>query len=197
MHHPDYSDYTIKWATLPWEVDQAYALRRQVFCAEQHLFETDDHDAVDDRARTLVALGNHGGWHQEVVGTVRIHCEGERLWYGSRLAVSPQFRSQGQLGSTLIRLAVSSAHALDCSTFLATVQVQNEALFQRLNWQTIEYREIHGMKHALMQADLSAYPPCYTPQSGFVVKARNPYRHTGIWGGLLDSSWQQHKVAAL
>ncbi|WP_221796658.1 MSMEG_0567/Sll0786 family nitrogen starvation N-acetyltransferase [Oceanobacter mangrovi] len=189
MKYPDYSDYTIKWATLPWEVEQAYALRRKVFCEEQRLFDADDRDATDDHARILVALGNNGGWHQQVVGTVRIHREGEaaaNLWYGSRLAVDPDFRSQGQLGSTLIKLAVSSAHALGCETFMATVQIQNEPLFQRLNWSTHSYRDILGMKHAVMEADLAAYPPCHTPTSGFVLQARKQHQYTGFWPGLLD-----------
>lgn len=183
---PDYSDYTIKWATLPWEIEQAYALRRKVFCDEQHLFDRDDRDATDGYACILVALGNNGGWHQQVVGTVRIHLEGKDLWYGSRLAVDPDFRSQGQLGATLIKLAVSSAHALGCTCFMATVQKQNEQLFKRLHWTTQEYRNIHGHPHAVMEADLAAYPPCYTPNSGFVIRARKPYHHTQYWAGLLD-----------
>lgn len=188
MKYPDYSDYTIKWATLPWEVEQAHALRRRVFCDEQRLFDHDDRDATDDHACLLVALGSYGGWHQQVVGTVRIHQEGEGVWYGSRLAVDPAFRSQGQLGSTLIRLAVSSAHALGCQCFMATVQKQNEPLFQRLKWATCEYKEIFGQVHAVMEANLAAYPPCHTPNSGFVLRARRRHRseHTDCWPGLLS-----------
>ncbi|MFK4751818.1 MSMEG_0567/Sll0786 family nitrogen starvation N-acetyltransferase [Oceanobacter antarcticus] len=185
MTYPDYSDYTIKWATLPWEVEQAHALRRQVFCEEQQLFEKDDRDATDDHAHLLVALGSYGGWHQQVVGTVRIHHQGDGLWYGSRLAVDPVFRSQGQLGTTLIQLAVSSAHALGCQCFMATVQQQNEALFQRLNWATRHYAVLFGQRHAVMEADLAAYPPCHTPNSGFVLRARRQPRNSECWAGLL------------
>ncbi|MBL1697458.1 histone acetyltransferase, partial [Klebsiella pneumoniae] len=46
----DYAGYTIKWVTLPWEREQAYALRRQVFCREQGLFADDDRDEIDDHA---------------------------------------------------------------------------------------------------------------------------------------------------
>lgn len=183
---PDYSDYTIKWATLPWEVEQAYALRRRVFCQEQGIFEDDDLDEIDKKARILVALGNNGGWHQQVVGTVRIHLEGPNHWVGSRLAVDPAFRTQGQLGPTLIRLAVSSAHALGCDTFMATVQQQNEPLFKRMKWQTQEYREIFGHTHAVMRADMSAYPPCHDPESGFVLRARKQRHHNQFWPGWLE-----------
>ncbi len=185
MKYPDFSDYTIKWATLPWEIEQAYDLRRRVFCQEQQIFEQDDLDDIDQRARILVALGNNGGWHQQVVGTVRIHEEGPNLWYGSRLAVDPEFRTQGQLGPTLIRLAVSSAHALGCQCFMATVQQKNEPLFKRMKWETQEYQQIFGHPHAVMQADLSAYPPCHTPNSGFVLRARKQHQHNQFWDGWL------------
>ena len=194
MNYPDYSDYTIKWASLPWEMEQAHALRRQVFCDEQRLFEHDDRDATDDHARLLVALGNHGGWHQQVVGTVRIHLEKPGIWVGSRLAVDPAFRSQDKLGSTLIQLAVSSAHALGCDRFLATVQHQNERLFQRLNWHTQGECVVRGLRHVTMEADLNHYPPCHTPYTGFVLKARKQHQHTGFWPGLLGTHDQTDAV---
>ncbi|MDF1763801.1 MAG: GNAT family N-acetyltransferase [Oleibacter sp.] len=183
MTDSSYSDYTIKWATLPWEVEQAHALRRRVFCEEQGIFAEDDTDTVDEYARVLVALGNNGGWHQEVVGTVRIHQEALDLWYGSRLAVAAPFRRQGQLGRALIKLAVSSAHALGCTCFMATVQKQNEALFQQLNWQTKDYKTLFGHSHAVMEAELAAYPPCYTPNSGYVLRAPQIAKPTKNWFG--------------
>ena len=173
-----YSEYTIKWATLPWEMEQAYALRRRVFCAEQGIFDTDDHDETDSHAQLLVALGGFGGWHEQVVGTVRIHRElradQDDIWWGSRLAVDPAFRAQGRLGSTLIRLAVASAHALGCRQFFAHVQKQNEPLFQHLHWQTLAEEQLCDRPHAFMQADLNHYPPCDDPRSGFVLPGRQP-----------------------
>ena len=130
----DYAGYTIKWVTLPWEREQAYALRRQVFCREQGLFADDDRDEIDDHAHLLVALGCVAGWHDRVVGTVRIHQQSPGVWLGSRLAVDAAYRRQGQLGPTLIRLAVCSAHALGCEAFYAQVQHQNEPLFRRMRW---------------------------------------------------------------
>lgn len=170
--YQQYSDFTIKWATLPWELEQAHLLRRKVFCDEQQLFEDDDFDAVDDYARVLVALGNFGGWHQDVVGTVRIHQEAQGVWFGSRLAVDPAFRTQGNLGPMLIKLAVSSAHALGCHHFFAKVQEKNVPLFVRNKWTRKESCVVAGSPHALMEADLSVYPPCHSPSTGFVIKAR-------------------------
>lgn len=167
-----YTDYTIKWATLDWEIEQAHALRKKVFCEEQGIFDHDDIDDIDDVAQVLVAIANQGGWHDRVAGTVRIHQPETGIWCGSRLAVSEAFRSQAGLGPTLIKLAVSSAHALGCHQFLAQVQKQNEKLFQRLNWRSEREIMIRDRLHVMMEADLTKFPPCFHPTSGFVIKAR-------------------------
>lgn len=169
-----YPEYIVKWTSLPWEQRQAFALRRRVFCEEQSLFDQHDKDDVDERAQLLVAIGAIAGWHDQVVGTVRIHQEVPGIWHGSRLAVEAAFRKQGSLGSTLIKLAVSSAHARGCQHFFATVQQQNEKLFKRLHWQRIGEQVIHGKQHVIMEADLDYYPPHHTPYSGMVVRGDNP-----------------------
>jgi putative N-acetyltransferase (TIGR04045 family) len=69
----------------------------------------------------------------------------------------------------LIRLAVSSAHAMGAKTFLAHVQAQNALLFQQMHWDVLAQVELHGRPHLKMQADLSAYPPCAAPETGFVA----------------------------
>jgi putative N-acetyltransferase (TIGR04045 family) len=166
------SEYRIKWATLPWEATGAYALRRAVFCIEQGIFVGDDRDDIDRDAQLLVALSCVAGTPEQVIGTVRIHETEPGVWLGSRLAVHAAFRRHGKIGATLIRLAVSSAHALGCRTFLAHVQSQNVPLFRRLNWETRQEEMLFGRLHHLMEARLDAYPPCATPQSGFVTGSR-------------------------
>lgn len=166
------AEYAIKWVTLPWERDQAYELRRRVFCQEQGLFEHDDRDDIDQQARLLVALSVVAGWHDEVVGTVRIHQQRPGIWFGSRLAVDQNFRRQGQLGPALIRLAVSSANAVGCREFYARVQRQNVPLFKRMHWLTLDAMELRGIPHVLMQAELAHYPPCHDPLSGMVLSGR-------------------------
>lgn len=164
--------FRIQWAHGPWMHRQALAVRRQVFCQEQGLFGGDDVDTIDaddPSCRLLVALSSWGGQPDEVVGTVRIHEAAPGLWWGSRLAVRPDWRRHGQLGSALIRLAVRSAHARGCREFLAHVQAQNVVLFRRLRWHLLEEKLLHGRPHALMRADLAHYPPCDTPYEGFVV----------------------------
>lgn len=161
--------FQVKWATNSWEIEQANRIRREVFCEEQGLFDEHDRDEIDLIAHTLIATTSIFGIPEEVVGTVRIHQPEPGLWWGSRLAVKKAFRRQTVLGGSLIRLAVSSANTLGCHTFLATVQEQNEVLFKRLHWATTGYQDIHGMKHAQMQADLEHYPPLNQPSLGFWV----------------------------
>jgi putative N-acetyltransferase (TIGR04045 family) len=166
------SEFQVKFAASRWEREQSHALRRIVFCEEQGIFHGDDRDAVDDYAIPIVALSMLGVAADRVVGTVRIHEEEPGLWWGSRLAVDADFRRIGDLGVTLIRLAVSSAHAMGCRVFLAHVQEQNELLFRRLNWEVLDRVDFHGRPHLKMQADLAHYPPCFSPEHGFVALRR-------------------------
>ena len=106
------SEFQIKYATEAWELSGAAALRRAVFCDEQGLFQRDDRDELDEVATTIVALSSFTIVAESVVGTVRIHEQAPGLWRGSRLAVAPDYRRVGAIGASLIRLAVSSAHAL-------------------------------------------------------------------------------------
>src|SRR5258707_2160339 len=99
------ASYTIKWTTLPWEANEAYKLRRAVFCVEQGIFVGDDRDEIDERAQQLVAVSCIAGMPEQVVGTVRIHEAEPGVWFGSRLAVHAAVRKHGQNGSTLIGLA--------------------------------------------------------------------------------------------
>ena len=163
-------EFRVKWAATAWEREQALALRRVVFCAEQGVFLGDDRDALDEHAQLIVALSCVGGAPDAVVGTVRIHEESPALWWGSRLAVHAAFRHHGRIGATLIRLAVSSAHARGCREFLAHVQSQNTPMFERLHWRSLQRETLHGRPHDLMRADLAHYAPCSSPYTGFVTR---------------------------
>jgi putative N-acetyltransferase (TIGR04045 family) len=164
-------EFRVKWAATDWEREHALALRRAVFCAEQGIFLGDDRDAIDDHAQLIVALSCVGGAPDAVVGTVRIHEESPGRWWGSRLAVHAAFRHHGRIGATLIRLAVSSAHARGCREFLAHVQSQNTPMFERLHWCSLQRETLHGRPHDLMLADLAHYAPCDTPDAGFVTRS--------------------------
>ena len=165
----------VRWAEAGWEIEQAYALRRAVFCAEQGIFAEDDRDAVDDAAqlcwwrcaatRPLAARPARAARWSAPCASMKA----SRVWYGSRLAVQASLPRHSRLGATLIRSAVSSAHALGCRRFLAHVQSQNVPLFRRLHWTTLAEETLLGWPHHLMEADLHHYPPCHAPYAGFVI----------------------------
>lgn len=162
-------EFRVSWAATEFQRRGAYALRRAVFCAEQAIFLGDDRDALDEHAQLLVAQSCVAGMPDEIVGTVRIHAHDQGVWWGSRLAVHPAFRQHGRIGATLIRLAVSSAHAQGATQFFAHVQMQNVPLFEKLRWTSLGEERLHGRPHMRMQADLAAYPPCHDPWGGFVT----------------------------
>lgn len=166
------SEFHIKQATETWERRGAAALRRQVFCEEQGIFDGDDRDATDDIATPLVAVSLLGVAAGDVVGTVRIHPAELSIWWGSRLAVAADYRRVGSLGASLIRLAVSSARARGCRRFLANVQSQNEPMFLKLRWRTLSQHSFHGRPHCLMEADLPFYPPMASADAGFHALAK-------------------------
>jgi putative N-acetyltransferase (TIGR04045 family) len=166
------NEYLIKWVTQDWEREQMLRLRQAVFCEEQGVFESNDIDDIDQIATPIVALACVGGLPDEVVGTVRIHQSEPGVWWGSRLAVAADYRKQGNLGAALIRLAVTTAHAQNCYTFLAQVQSRNVPLFRRLHWNSLQEIELHGRPHHLMQADLAWYPPYADGETGFIATGR-------------------------
>jgi putative N-acetyltransferase (TIGR04045 family) len=152
-------EYRIEQARMGWQQAGCFALRRQVFCVEQRIFEQDDRDAVDEHCLLLAATCLMFGHEDEVVGTVRIHQPEPGLWWGSRLAVAAPFRKIGGLGAALIRLAVGTARFHGAEIFLAHVQAQNVTLFEAMDWRVLDEKSIHGRPHYLMQADITAYEP--------------------------------------
>nr|WP_315401119.1 MSMEG_0567/Sll0786 family nitrogen starvation N-acetyltransferase [uncultured Duganella sp.] len=161
---PEQLTARVRLAASRAERDAARQLRHTVFCQEQGLFNGDDLDDIDATALTLVAVA---GASDEVIGTVRIHQQGENIWWGSRLAVARAARRQAAVGSGLIRLAVGTARALGCRTFLAHVQQQNVALFEQLHWQSLSELTLHGRPHSLMRAELLFYPRIDDAALGF------------------------------
>ena len=53
-------EYLVREAAQQWELDEAMALRRAVFCIEQGIFARDDRDATDNEAQLLVAMAKTG-----------------------------------------------------------------------------------------------------------------------------------------
>jgi hypothetical protein len=177
-HFPTYSphDFVFKIAKSPEDLAGFFKVRRYIFCEEQGIFADDDRDMFDEKMIPIVCKTLIAGMEDSVAGVVRIDERKPGLWHGSRLGVAMDFRrirhfspgvavrnlqpcyhGLGALGAGLIYKAVSTANALGCHEFLATVQHQNARFFQRLHWEPLEEIQLHGITHVKMRADLSYY----------------------------------------
>lgn len=144
--------FLVSEATSRAELDAYRALRREVFVAEQAIFERDDDDRVDDDPRTIVLVARAPDG--VLLGGVRIApaVEGRDIgwWSGSRLAVSAAARTHAGIGAALVRAACARAEAQGALRFDATVQAQNEPLFRRLGWTRLSTLDLHGRPHVHM-----------------------------------------------
>jgi putative N-acetyltransferase (TIGR04045 family) len=132
----------------PEERAACYAIRHQVFVEEQKLFSDDDFDEHDDRAIHYAALQ-----HDEIIGTVRIYCDPDGIWWGGRLAVLKRYR--GRAGRLLIQACVERVRREGATHFRAFVQQENVAFFKTLNWVAIgALTLIRNRPHQLMEAVL-------------------------------------------
>ncbi len=139
-----------------------------MFCDEQKIFSDDDRDAIDDVAIPIVALSSFAVVSQEVVGTVRIHRAEPGVWWGSRLAVGGAYRGVSALGTSLIRLAVSSAHRARLQALLRACAGAERAAVSSAGLTTLDQKFLHGHPHHFMQADLGRYPPIADAEIGFL-----------------------------
>jgi hypothetical protein len=171
-------DFLFRIARTQEQLTGYWQLRSAIFCEEQHIFRGSDRDKIDEHAIPIVCETLIAGMEDSVVGVVRIDEREPGVWFGSRLGVAagfrslkrlspgvalrnhqPVYRGLGTLGAGLIYKAVSTAHALGCREFLATVQHQNEKFFRRLHWESLDRLELFGLTHVRMRADLDYYRP--------------------------------------
>ena len=130
------------------ELQEAYAIRYEIFVKEQKLFPKSDRDEFDSRAVHIVALCD-----DRVVGTVRVYEKESAVWLGSRLAVRKLFR--GRAGKMLIEKAVETVKKRKAGRFMAYVQQPNVPFFRRHRWRAVgEVVEYEGVPHQLMEAQL-------------------------------------------
>ncbi|GAB3596563.1 MSMEG_0567/sll0787 family protein [Microbacterium tumbae] len=137
----------------PAQADAYRSIRRDVFVAEQGIFDADDADRIDDDPRTvlLVCLDEEG----QVLGGVRLApaSEGRDIgwWTGSRLVVRRDARGAGGIGSALVREACALALSLGVLRFEATVQERNAPLFRHLGWEAWGRTMIGQVEHVRMR----------------------------------------------
>ncbi|MFD1144595.1 MSMEG_0567/Sll0786 family nitrogen starvation N-acetyltransferase [Larkinella insperata] len=175
------SHITFAFAQEPWQINQYWDLRRQIFCEEQHIFEESDRDLIDEKALPIIAESSYTGQLDQVVGIVRIDERSPGVWWGGRLGVAKTYRKLSQfqtsglfndqhpihpfsqtIGGALIFKAVSTALTLGCREFYAHVQEQNVMFFNRMHWQTLEPLRVFGKLHYHMKCNLDFYSPSKT-----------------------------------
>lgn len=139
-----------------WQRAAYFALRHAVFVEEQRMFADSDLDSHDRDALHLVAIATSAGVPEDVIGVVRIYPR-DGVWFGGRLAVTPRYRRSREVGSALTHAAVGAARGLGATRFLATVQQENVAFFERLRFTVREPLTLCGHPHQLMEADLTAF----------------------------------------
>ncbi|MEM1109513.1 MAG: MSMEG_0567/Sll0786 family nitrogen starvation N-acetyltransferase [Planctomycetota bacterium] len=166
------SEYRCQVAQNRWEHDAYFALRKRVFCGEQGIFSGHDRDPIDQNSIAIVAISLLGVTVGDVVGCVRIDEREPGVWFGSRLAVSPDHRGVAPMAPHLIRKAVCTAHSLGCKRFMAHVQRANVRMFRRLNWDKRGALTVHGRPHELMEADLEHYPAVETQRPIEIIMDR-------------------------
>ena len=109
--------YSFQLALSAETVSDYFALRRQIFCDEQQIFDRDDRDDLDPKSYPIVAIAHQENTPDRVVGGVRIYEQSSRLWYGGRLGVHPDFRRVGRIGKGLIQKAVTTANTWAAISF--------------------------------------------------------------------------------
>jgi putative N-acetyltransferase (TIGR04045 family) len=147
------------------ETIEHFAIRHEIFVAEQHIFRGSDRDEHDERDSVVRLLGYCDG---VAAGSVRLY-ELDRpagIWQGDRLAVLPAFRLRG-VGAPLVGCAVAAAAVRGGRLMKAHVQPANVSFFQRLGWTSAGSVELYaGLIHQPMQTALP------TPDEGLATLAR-------------------------
>ena len=142
---------SIRWATGTEDVDGALRVRDRVFCGEQGVPRSDEHDELDDRALHLVAVLQDGG---RVVGTLRLLAFGDVAKIG-RVAVERDWRRRG-IASQMLEIALVVARERGCVQARLASQVDATALYQGAGF-TVESEpfEDAGIPHVWMGRPLA------------------------------------------
>ena len=157
---PEASAHVCRPVRTPAERVEHACIRREVFVAEQGLFEADDADAYDDDPATVHVLGLVDG---RPAGTVRFYpLAGPSVepgrWTGDRLAVRREYRRSG-IGAPLVRFAVALAGARGGTRMVASVQAVNCTFFVRLGWTPDgDVFDLLGVPHQPMSIPLASTP---------------------------------------
>jgi predicted GNAT family N-acyltransferase len=143
---------SIRWAAGSEDVQGALRVRDQVFCGEQGVPRSEEHDELDDSALHLVAVQPDGG---RVVGTLRLLEAGGVAKIG-RVAVERDWRRRG-IASQMLEIALRVARERGCVQARLAAQLDATALYQGAGFIVeSEPFEDAGIAHVWMGRSLAA-----------------------------------------
>ena len=119
------AEITIHWVADGDQLQDALALREEVFCGEQGVSLAEEHDGRDAQARHLLALAPGG----EVIGTLRV-LESDGTAKIGRVAVRRSWRRQG-IALAMLERAVEHAAAHGCTRARLAAQLDAIELYRR------------------------------------------------------------------
>jgi predicted GNAT family N-acyltransferase len=142
----------IRWASAPADLPGALRVREQVFCAEQGVPLSQEHDGLDDDASHLVALDAEGG---EVIGTLRL-LMGAGVARIGRVAVKRDWRRRG-IASRMLALALERARERGCDRARLAAQLDATELYELAGFavESEPFQEA-GIAHVWMGRRLAA-----------------------------------------
>ena len=131
------------------DTSEAFAIRHEVFVAEQGFAEETEFDQTDKTA--LHVLVTDGG---QPAATARLYQQ-DGHWHIGRVAVRKAFRGKG-VGAVAMRLLMQKAHALGASEVHVGAQVQAEGFYRSLGFTPCgPLYDDEGVPHVPMVAALS------------------------------------------
>jgi len=139
---------SITWIESDEQLQEALALRVDVFCGEQGVAPEDELDGLDDSARHVGALVDG-----QVIGTLRLLAQGGRAKIG-RVAVRADYRRRG-IAQAMMELALAGARSEGCSRAVLTSQTYAIALYEKSGFavDSEEFEEA-GIPHVWMVREL-------------------------------------------
>lgn len=138
-----------KWFAGTKEIQDALALRKQVFVNEQGFSAESEVDAIDERAAHAVLYDDDGA----VAATGRLYIDDEGYWRLGRLCVREELRGK-QLGDLLMRMLLDKALMAGGRHFRLSSQTDKRLFYEKYGFSVVEgpYMDEH-VEHYLMEAD--------------------------------------------
>lgn len=142
--------YTVRFASSPADLDAGYALRREVFEAEQNIPRPLDRDAWDYSADHVVALDAKG----RCVGTGRVVRMDSRTAQIGRMAVAKAERKQG-IGALVLEALERMATMRGISELTVNSQLPAEAFYRNRGFSRVgDVFLDQGVPHVVMRKSL-------------------------------------------